>query len=245
MLFSLSARAKQDLLRVVRILQVAMPILGRIGFGHLPGLIQRLHDFLRQRTFLQAVQVVLYLGDARNPNDNTIVAVLDLESRVMHRPSQCCLDHGQLVLVDGCLDQLQRLECAFSEISLPIPGSHYAIGVAEAAALGDNVFGLDLAREESAGNGVVHHNIESVAAAGGKQLWLNVASDGVVHALIDCWAHPVVVFARHDDLCNLICGEIAESKAHKLASFVKAIQSLQRLCKWDAPVRLVKIKELV
>ncbi|KAI6763701.1 hypothetical protein HG530_007490 [Fusarium avenaceum] len=146
-----------------------MPVVGCVCFGVQPGLVKCLDHLVRQRALLQELKVLLelwYLGHSQN---NSIISIFDLKRRVVHHPTQCCLKHGKPMLVYGLLDYIQRLECALSEVALAVHVSDPRL-VRETATFGLDIHRLDLSGQKTAGDGVVHDNIEAVSSTGDKEL---------------------------------------------------------------------------
>lgn len=161
----------------------------------------------------------------------------------MNHPPQGSLDHGKVVLLGGLLDDAERLEGALAEVSLSI----YLAGagsIGETARVGHEILGLDLAGEETTGDGVVDDNVETVSFARNKELRLDRSCDAVVHALVDGRSNPTIVLASHDYLGDLVRGEVANAESHKLAGLVELVDGFECLCKRDATVRAVQVEKL-
>lgn len=212
------SRGEQHLLRVIMVLDLAMPIVHGIGLGDGPGLVEALNDILGQGPLLESIQVGRELFHARHADDDAVVAVLDPELAVVHRPPQGRLEHGQAGLVGGVLDNLQGPEGRVTKVAAAV---HLAAGggVAEAALGrgGGHVGGPDLAAQQTAGNGVVDDDVQAVTAAGRDQLALDGPREGVVHALVHARAHPAVVLGRQADLGHLEGCEVGDAQPHELS----------------------------
>ena len=157
-----------------------MPVVRSRRLRNQPSLIQRINNLLRKRALLNILQIALELSLTGNANDDTIIAtVLDVQVRVVEDPSESRFEQGQVVLLDDGLDDSQSFEGGVLEVSLAVGASACAFCVAEAAAFG-HVGGLVFAAEETAGYGVVDHDVQAIAAAGGDELGFNVSGDGVV-----------------------------------------------------------------
>ena len=157
-----------------------MPVVDTRRLRNQPSLIQRINDLLRKRPLLNILQVAFKLSVAGDTDNDTVVAaVLDVQIRVVEDPSESRLEQRQVVLFDDGLDDAQRFESGVLEVSLAVGASACAFCVAEAAAFG-HVGGLVFAAEETAGYGVVDHDVQAIAAAGGDELGFNVSGDGVV-----------------------------------------------------------------
>ena len=98
---------------------------------------------------------------------------------MVDHPSECRLEQSEVVLLHDWLDDCECLEGGVLEVSLPVHATAGAFLVAETAALG-NFGGLVFAAEEAASDGVVDYDVQTVAAAGGDELGLDGAGDGVV-----------------------------------------------------------------
>lgn len=170
----------QRLPRVVSVLQVQVPVIRGRGLRNQPSLVKRVDDLLRKRALLDILQVALELSLAGDANDDTVVAaVLDVQIRVVDDPSESRLEQGEVVLLHDRLDNAQSLESGVLEVALAVHASACAFCVAEAAALG-HLGGLVFTAEETAGNGVVDHDVQAVAAAGWDELGFDASGDGVV-----------------------------------------------------------------
>ena len=157
-----------------------MPVVRSRRLCNLPRLVQGLQDLLGQRTLLNILQVALELCLAADTNDNAIVAtVLDVELRVVDDPSEGCLEQSQVVLLYDWLDDGERLESGVLEVSLPVHAAASTFLVAETTTFG-HIGGLVFAAEETSGDGVVDHDVQAVAAAGGDEFGFDGAGDGVV-----------------------------------------------------------------
>ena len=156
-----------------------MPVVGSGRLRDLPSLIENLYNLLGQRTLLDILQIALKLRLAAHADDDAIVAVDNAELGVVDEPSEGSLEQSEVVLLHDWLDDRECLESGVLEVSLPVHATAGAFLVAETAALGD-FGGLVLAAEEAAGHGVVDDDVQAVAAAGGDELGLDGAGDGVV-----------------------------------------------------------------
>lgn len=94
----------------------------------------------------------------------------------MDCPSQCDLEEGQIVLLCSILNNLQSVECTLLEVALTVHGANTVGLLAKATILGDDVGGLDLAREETTCKGVVDHNVDLVLATKRDELWFDSTS---------------------------------------------------------------------
>lgn len=149
-----------------------MPINRRGRFRNQPSLVQRIHDLLRQRALLQVRQIILQVVHAADTNDDAVIAIQHAQRRMVDKPPHRRLDHRQAMLLDRLLDKLQRTE----RLILVVAGSVHrsrGTGVAETALLGYDVLALDLAREKTAGERVIDHDVEAEAAAGMNELGLD------------------------------------------------------------------------
>ena len=161
-----------------------MPVVRSSRLCDLPRLVQRLQNLSGQRALLDILQVTLKLSLAAHANDNTIVAVDNVELGVVDDPSERRLEQSEVVLLHNWLDDSQGLERGVLEVSLPVHAAAGAFLVAETAALGD-FGGLVLSAEETTGDGVVDDDVEAVAAACGDELGFDGAGDGVV---LETWS---------------------------------------------------------
>ena len=156
-----------------------MPVVRSRRLCNLPRLIQCLQNLSWQRSLLNILQVALELRLAAHTNNDSIVAVENVELRVVDDPSEGRLEQSKVVLLHDWLDDCQRLESGVLEVSLPVHAAAGAFLVAEAAALG-NFGGLVFAAEEAAGDGVVDYDVEAVAAAGGNEFGFDGTGYGIV-----------------------------------------------------------------
>jgi hypothetical protein len=157
-----------------------VPVVDTRRLCNQPSLIQRINDLLRKRPLLNILQVALKLSLAGDTDNDTVVAtVLDVQIRVVEDPSESRLEQRQVVLFDDGLDDAQGFESGVLEVSLAVGASACAFCVAEAAALG-HVGGLVFAAEQAAGYGVVDHDVQSIAAAGGDELGFDITSNGII-----------------------------------------------------------------
>lgn len=169
----------QRLPGVVSVLKIQMPVVRSSRLCDLPRLVKRLQDLFGKRTLLNILQVALKLRLAAHTNDDTIIAINNIELGVVDNPSESRLEQSEVVLLHDRLNDCQCLESGVLEVSLPVHAAAGAFLVAKTAALGD-VGRLVFAAEEAAGNGVVDYDVETVAAAGGNELGFDGAGDGVV-----------------------------------------------------------------
>lgn len=223
---------KQNLLSIIPILQAQMPIIRGIGLGNGPRLIERPNDLLGKGSFFKMPNVVLQLLETAHADNHTVVPALggvDFELTVMHDPSHGRLDEGQTGLVHRVLDDLQRSEGGVFEIAIAIHLAHAGRLVTESPRGGNHIFCLDLSGQETAGERVVHDDVETVTAAGGDQLGLDGARDGVVHCLEDRRADKVVLVAGQDDLGYFVRGEVADSESHEFPGFVQVVYCAEGL----------------
>lgn len=216
-----------------------MPVVGSSGLGDQPTIIESLHDLFRQRTLLAVLEVSLELLQAAHAHDDAVIpAVLDVQAAVMDAPSEGGFNHGQIVLLHDGLDDAQSFPSGVFEISGAVHGAHFSDRVA-VSTLGGNLAGLVLSGENATCNWVVDDNVQTVATAGGNELCVERAGNGVVHALVDGRSHPAIVLACHDDFCNLKGSEIGETKLHKLALLVCLVDGLECFCEWDGTVFVI------
>ena len=156
-----------------------MPVVRSRRLCDLPRLVQRLKNLSWQRTLLNILQVTLKLCLTAHTDNDAIVAIENVELGVVDHPSESRLEQSEVVLLHDWLDDCECLEGGVLEVSLPVHATAGAFLVAETAALGD-FGGLVLSAEETTGDGVVDDDVETVAAAGGDELGLDGAGDGVV-----------------------------------------------------------------
>ena len=156
-----------------------MPVVRSRRLCDLPRLVQRLQDLSRQRSLLNILQVALKLSLAAHTNNNSIITIGDIELRVVDYPSEGCLKQSEVVLLHDWLDDCQRLESGVLEVSLPVHAAASTFLVAETTTFG-HIGGLVFAAEETSGDGVVDHDVQAVAAAGGDEFGFDGAGDGVV-----------------------------------------------------------------
>ena len=118
-----------------------------------PSFIQSLHHIIRQRSLLQIRQITLQLLQAAHTNDYTIISALDscLQFRVVDTPAQRYLEQRQVVLLRSIFSDLQSLESSVFEVAVAVHASDAVCFGAETAFVGLDVFGFDLAGEETAG----------------------------------------------------------------------------------------------
>lgn len=119
-----------------------MPVIRRRGLGDQPRLVQHGDDLIRKRALLQIAEIALELGEAADANDDAVVpAILDVERRVVHEPSQRRLEQREAMLLDDGLDQPQRLERRVLEVPVAVVLARGVL-VAVAALFRDDVLGL-------------------------------------------------------------------------------------------------------
>ena len=82
---------------------------------------------------------------------------------------------------------------------------------------------FNLAGKQTAGERVVHDDVEAVAPAGENELGFERARDGVVHPLVDGRQNPAVVLACHDDLGDFEGGKVGDAEADEFAGFVQVV----------------------
>jgi hypothetical protein len=143
-----------------------------------PCFIERLHDILRQRAFLQICKVSFKLTKAADADNDTIITTLDsgLKVRVVNCPSQRNLEQGQVVLFCSGFNNLECIESALLEVALTIHASNAVGLLAEATVVGDDVCRFDLAREQTASKRVVDNDVNFVLAAKWDELRLDSTS---------------------------------------------------------------------
>jgi len=156
-----------------------MPVVRSSRLCNLPRLVKRLQNLSRQRALLNILQVALKLSLAAHTDNNSIVAVENVELGVVDDPSERCLEQSEVVLLHDWLDDCECFKSGVLEVSLPVHATAGAFLVAETAAFG-HFGGLVLAAEEAAGDGVVDYDVETVAAAGRDEFGFDGAGDGVV-----------------------------------------------------------------
>lgn len=228
------ALAEERLLGIIGIYEIPVPIVRCVGLGNQPRLVQSLDDIIRQGALLNSIEVAVKLAVRTNTNKDAIIAILDLELRVVHRPAQRRLDHAQAATISllmfrhGLLDLPQRIERAILEVAtlviLARPGR-----VAEPALGRLEVLALDLAAEEAPRYGVVDHDVEAEPSACRHQLGLDPPRNRVVHRLVDRRPHPSVVLARQHHLGYLGRREVRQTEPHELARLVQLVDRLERL----------------
>jgi len=222
-----------------------MPIIRCLGLRNLPRLIQRLHNLLRQRPLLQGVQIRLQLLQAAHTKNNPILAaIFDLQPTVVHEPAQRRLDKRDIVLLRHGLDSAQRGEDRRVEVALAVAPAHGARVVGEAADVGTVGFGGVLAREQTASEGIVCVEGKAVALQRREQLGFHAARDGVIHALVDGWAHPAVVVACQDDLGDFVGDVVADSEGDEFAGLVQLVNGREGLFEGDAAVGGVEVEDV-
>lgn len=94
----------------------------------------------------------------------------------MDAPSQRNLDKRQLVLLGCFLGNLECLERRVFEVAITVHAAEVLGFGPKMAFLGLDIFGLDLAREEAAGKGIVDDNIDAILAASWNELRFNGSS---------------------------------------------------------------------
>lgn len=105
-------------------------------------MVQHGDDLIRKRALLQIAEIALELGEAADANDDAVVpAILDVERRVVHEPSQRRLEQREAMLLDDGLDQPQRLERRVLEVPVAVVLARGVL-VAVAALFRDDVLGL-------------------------------------------------------------------------------------------------------
>jgi hypothetical protein len=155
-----------------------MPVRRGQRLGMNPRFIQHLHDLVRQRSFLQVLQVALELRFAAYTNDDSVSSVFGhVERRVVHYPTQGNLQQGKLVLLRNLLDHFKRAKGRVSEVTLAIVLSGGRFGSkSRILVVRKLVLGLDLAGEETSSEGVVYDHVDTVAMAGGDRFNIEIAS---------------------------------------------------------------------
>lgn len=151
---------------------------GCSGLAHHPRLIQRLNNICRQRTLFQILQVRLQLLHVADTNDNTIISPLGpcLELRVMDAPSQRNLDKRQVVLLRRFLGDFEGFECRLFEVAITVQFAYTLRFGTETTFVRLDVFRLDLAGKQTAGQGVVDDDINAILATCWNELRLNSTS---------------------------------------------------------------------
>lgn len=69
-------------------------------------------------------------------------------------------------------------------------------------------------------------------------------TDGIVHALIDCWPKPSPLITDHHTLRNLVRREIAQSKLLELPFLVQLVARLERLAEIGITIGGVKVENI-
>jgi hypothetical protein len=125
----------------------------RRSLGSHPSLIQRLHDIIRERSLFQIRQVPFQLLQAADANDHAIVTAFDpsLQFGVVNAPSQRDLEQGQIMLLRSLFSNLECLEGSVFEVAVTVHASDAICFRAETAFVRLDIFGFDLAGEETAG----------------------------------------------------------------------------------------------
>lgn len=211
-----------------------MPIVGRFSLGNQPRLVNSIHHVRREWSFLEVVQVSVQLLEARDTNDDAVVAaVLDVECTVVHSPTQGRFNEGQtLVLANGLFNGAQRLKSAVFKVAASVCVASGVL-VAEAALelLRINVLALDLAAEQTTGNRVVHDDIKAIAMARRHQLRVDAARDHVIHGLVYSRTNPAVLAGDHDGFGHLESCIVGQAELDELAGLMQLVKSTESLLK--------------
>lgn len=266
---SLGLGPEQSFLGVISVLQVQVPVIGRVRLSNQPRLVQNLHHLLRERSLLQVSEVSLQLPETTHSNHNAIPApIVDIEGRVVVNPAQRSLDQGETVLLNDRLDETEGFKVRILEVPLAIVSSH-GVTLTVSSFCG-HIVCLVFAREKTSGKGVIDDDVKAVASAGVDQFSLDVAGfmqevklvDGcqnttgvrnkepisrtncVVHGLENGRTNPASLSAESANLCHLKGRIVAQAQLDKLALLVQLIDSLKSLGEWDGTIRCMEIEDV-
>ena len=91
---------------------------------------------------------------------------------------------------------------------------------------------------------IVDDNVKPILSATRNKLFLDVASDCVVHSLVDGRLHPLPFIGDVPHLGHLPSSEVAESELNELALFEKLVASLHRLFERCASVWSMQVEDI-
>jgi len=104
------------------------------------------------------------------------------------------------------------------------------------------VFALVFAREDTAGKGIVHDDIDTVFATARDKLGVDCTRDGIVHCLVYRGLHPAVVLADLYDLSDFPGSVVAEAKLDEFSFFVELVAGAEGVFEGNTAVRGVKVE---
>lgn len=194
-----------------------------------PSFLESLHHIFRQRSTLEAPQVLFKLRRTTCADDDG-VTTFPLHCAVVARPSQSRLPERHIMSLSRVAENIKRSKVSIVPVTTAEVLALEASRIVAATGLVGHRVTLVLPSEQAAGQWAERVEGDTIRAQAWEELRLHTTLQSVVAALVDVGLLPAVAVAELADLGDFPGAVVAQAEAEEVAGAVEVVYCFEGLC---------------